>query len=81
MNTKTGPLTKRHNSYPWEFQQTVGGPVLQQLHRYCLRNSSIFLISFMRTSYYVPINPRMMKRGTKRNQPWVSNDDEGCDYT
>jgi hypothetical protein len=20
MNTKTGPLTKGHNSYPWEFQ-------------------------------------------------------------
>jgi hypothetical protein len=31
MNAKTGPLTKRHDSYPWEFQQTVGKPALQQL--------------------------------------------------
>jgi hypothetical protein len=23
MNTKTGPLTKGHNSYPWVFQQIV----------------------------------------------------------
>jgi hypothetical protein len=27
MNTKTDPLTTGHNSYPWEFQQTVGRPV------------------------------------------------------
>jgi hypothetical protein len=31
MNTKTGPLTKGHNSYPWEFQQIVGRPDHQQL--------------------------------------------------
>jgi hypothetical protein len=32
MNTETGPLAKGHNSYPWEFQQTVGRPIFQQLH-------------------------------------------------
>jgi hypothetical protein len=26
MNTKTNPLTNGHNSYQWEFQQTVGSP-------------------------------------------------------
>ena len=37
MNIQTGPVTKGHNSYPWEFQQTVARPALQQLHKYCLR--------------------------------------------
>jgi hypothetical protein len=26
MNVKTAPLTKEHNSKPWEFQQTDGRP-------------------------------------------------------
>jgi hypothetical protein len=41
MNTKTGPLTKGHNSYPWESQQTVGRSDHQKLQKYC---PSIFLI-------------------------------------
>jgi hypothetical protein len=32
INKKAGPLTEGHNSYPWEFQQTVGRPDHQQLN-------------------------------------------------
>jgi hypothetical protein len=33
-NLKKRSANKGHNSYPWEFQQTVGRPALQQLHKY-----------------------------------------------
>lgn len=44
MNNKKGLLSMGRNWYPWEFQQIVGRPDFQKLHRFCLSETQASLI-------------------------------------
>lgn len=62
MNTKNGLLTIRRNWYTWEFQQTVGKPDFQKLHKSCLSETqssfqyplqSSFVLTYLKTDDYL----------------------------
>jgi hypothetical protein len=58
MNTKTDPLTKGHNSYPWKFQQTVGGRDNQQQQIQTLKRATTLLARYDTLSAWYALTRR-----------------------